>query len=74
MLKWKRPQWRHQRTHCGRYRVEKIAFRCGYGTWRYRTDRWFAYRSDYDEPLSFDGFVYRSEARAYCEADERETN
>ena len=60
ILRWKKPQYRRQATHDGRYWVSKNWHECCQG-------RWFAWSRDSDEPLTFDGFWTRWEAKEYCE-------
>lgn len=71
VLLWKRARWGRQETHCGRYMV---AHNVNLGE---INRRWFAYKGDegkpgeFDEPMTFDGFETRDEAKRYCEVDAR---
>lgn len=63
-LKWKKPHRAGvQQTHSGVYRVEREPAGLYY---------WFAYRLDSDEPLTYEGFPTREEAKNYCEKDAKD--
>ena len=64
-MTWKRASRNYQRTHDGRYWVERAGDNGHFG-------RWHAHRSDYDEQLTFDGFATRAEAKTYCEEFEKD--
>lgn len=69
MLKWKKPGFGHQETHCGRFMVSHNVNGGDINS------RWFAYMADegipgvFDEPMTFDGFPKRAAAKRYCEIE-----
>lgn len=57
-LKWKKPQWGMQKTHCGRYFVD-----------RSENGGWNSYGPGDDFPITDDQFDTRSEAKDVCEEE-----